>query len=98
MALKPGQCRACRLPFLTSKFLNSRIVYPAQFTDIDVQTFDPEKGSLENLAEYATKGATQMGPSSASDWWDILFRINRTKSKAFSTVAHRQSEGLARIR
>jgi hypothetical protein len=98
MAVKPEQGQACRLPFLTSKFLNSRIAGRPQFGDIDIQAFDPNKGSLENLAEYAMKGATQMGPSSRSDWWDILPRINRTKPKPLSTMAHRQAEGSALMR
>lgn len=98
MALKPGPGQVCRLPFATSKFLDANIVQPPQFIDIDVRAFDPKIASLENLAEYAMKGATQMGPFSGSDWWDILPRLNSTKPKPFSNMAHRQSEGSSLVR
>lgn len=98
MALQPGQGRACRLRFAASNYLDATVIQEPQFADIDVQSFDPKKGSLENLADYAMKGATQMGPTSGSDWWDVLPRLNRTNTKPTSMVAHRQLEGSSLVR
>jgi hypothetical protein len=89
MALKPGQGQLCRLPFTTSKFLDASIIHPPQFIDVDVRAFDPKMGSLQNLAEHAMKITTQMGPTSGSDWWDILPRLNSTKPKPLSAIRRR---------
>lgn len=92
VALRPGPGQVCRLPILNSVSLPK-----SKFGRIDVQPFDPNKGTLQNLIEYSMKGAIQIGSATPSDCWEQFPRYRKASPKP-STVAHRQSEGLSLVR
>jgi hypothetical protein len=68
MALNPDQGLKYRLPMMTPH----EGLRPRQVGHVDVQPFNPELGSFENLFNYAEKATDQIGASYKLDCWGTL--------------------------
>ena len=70
VALIPERGQACRSLIVNCK--SSELFW--KFGNIDVASFDPAQGSLENMIAYCKKGSDQLGSQIHSDCWQLFPR------------------------
>lgn len=69
VALRP-EGQAFRRPLLVAGSAHQL----RRFGEVKVEPYDPEKGSLEKMIQYCSKGAELIGPRHRSDCYELLPR------------------------